>query len=347
MSKRYTQVPITYLNPIFHEWRSAFDGGELVNVFFMPHGDILFRAMQFVDWARDTYGDDMRLINFESELIVNPENLKSTLHEYKDKKVVLVARREFMQPDAVSMAAVLEEWYATYGVGILVLHEGFPSELAHFVSRPVMTQKQLFCKIYPDNVIREYITTTAELFKVDVSSVVIDKLIDHCGGIPWLINDVIRRADCNFSELFEDTTFKWKVEQIAKSIPTTISGIESDLVRMGLKKPNVGWIPVLRDYFLLQSKNDLAINHDLVLYKGRDYTSRFSKGELCILEKLCVGHEVVTREELGESFWGEEYLESYSDWALDAIMSRLRKKIDHVGLPINIVTKRGHGYVFG
>lgn len=51
---------------------------------------------------------------------------------------------------------------------------------------------------------------------------------------------------------------------------------------------------------------------------------------------------VCEREEIAISLWGESWSEKYSDWGIDALMSRLRKKISGNW---QIVTIKGRGYM--
>ena len=341
MSKRYTQVPLSYLQPIFEDWRQTFSQGHLVNVFFMPCGDVLFRAMQFSDWMQEQYGEKVHLINFETELIVNPENLEEILKHHENEKLILLAKHVFMRPDAGSMVGVLERWYAEYGRGALILCEGFPAEIAEYVPKPVMTQRQLIHKVYPEEVALQYLYTTAVVFGVEVNQVQAKEIVAHCGGIPWLINDVLRRI--GDQDLFTNDILLWKVEQIAKVIPH-LPGREKDIVDFGLKNKEGKWIPIFDDYFAHMAKQKLQISSAAVYYDNRDLSASFSPGERRILAHLFTNDSVVKREELGKLFWQDSVESEYSDWALDAIMSRIRKKLDKLGLPLIIKTRRGRGY---
>ncbi len=52
-----------------------------------------------------------------------------------------------------------------------------------------------------------------------------------------------------------------------------------------------------------------------------------------------------SRDTIAEALWGKESYEKYSDWAIDQLMSKLRKKLGKLGLEEKIlVTVRGRGY---
>ena len=51
-----------------------------------------------------------------------------------------------------------------------------------------------------------------------------------------------------------------------------------------------------------------------------------------------------SRDEIGEALWGGESYEKYSDWAIDQVMSKIRKKLKSLGTRTQLVTIRGRGY---
>nr|MBP9818058.1 winged helix-turn-helix transcriptional regulator [Candidatus Shapirobacteria bacterium] len=55
---------------------------------------------------------------------------------------------------------------------------------------------------------------------------------------------------------------------------------------------------------------------------------------------------VVSRNEIGELLWTKDTEDKYSDWAIDQIMSKIRKKIGDVGEQRVIKTVKGQGFVF-
>jgi DNA-binding winged helix-turn-helix (wHTH) protein len=71
--------------------------------------------------------------------------------------------------------------------------------------------------------------------------------------------------------------------------------------------------------------------------------AKLSPDEAKVLRELWKRQEqVVEREELARAIWGESWTEQYSDWGLDAVIYRLRKKILSSW---QIVTIKGRGYM--
>ncbi|MBP9670144.1 helix-turn-helix domain-containing protein [Candidatus Woesebacteria bacterium] len=342
MSKRYTQVPLSYLEPIFEEWCRSFSDNCVTSVFFPPCSDLLQRAMQYVDWMLEKRGEKVVLLNMETDMISSSEDLRTDLDKNKNRKILLLAKKAFMNPEVSALSGVIQEWYARYGGGMLIFHEGFPGELSEYAKKSTLMQRQIIHRLYPKSVVIEFNKAVAKLNNDNIDESFLDNLATYCGGVLWLHKDVLRRVK-EGGDLYTNELFSWKVAQIMKSIPN-INGIEHELIQFGLKDDQGNWLPVFADYMLRKAENTLRITRDYIGYDGRDYSSNFSRGERKILEKLRQGDQVVSREELGKLFWDEDVEKEYSDWALDAIMSRLRKKLRKIGIPIVITTRRGRGY---
>lgn len=54
---------------------------------------------------------------------------------------------------------------------------------------------------------------------------------------------------------------------------------------------------------------------------------------------------LVTRTDLIDEVWKDRKENIYSEWTLDQLMMRVRKKLTENKLPIKIITKRGRGYI--
>jgi len=83
---------------------------------------------------------------------------------------------------------------------------------------------------------------------------------------------------------------------------------------------------------------------DQVMINGVDVSGVFSKNENKVLS-LMIGKSgnIVSREELGGVLWRDG---EYSDWALDRLISRVRKKLSKVGCgPKVLKTILGKGYL--
>lgn len=84
-----------------------------------------------------------------------------------------------------------------------------------------------------------------------------------------------------------------------------------------------------------------------VLYSGKTVEEQFTRQEYSILSLFLKNPDkLLSRDDIGAVLWGESSYEKYSDWAIDQLMSKLRKKLKQIGSNIDIVTLRGRGYKF-
>jgi DNA-binding response OmpR family regulator len=83
------------------------------------------------------------------------------------------------------------------------------------------------------------------------------------------------------------------------------------------------------------------------MYNGNTVEESFTRQEYSILTLFLKNPgKVLTRDDIGAVLWGESSYEKYSDWAIDQLMSKLRKKLKEIGVNVEISTLRGRGYKF-
>lgn len=72
---------------------------------------------------------------------------------------------------------------------------------------------------------------------------------------------------------------------------------------------------------------------------------KFTRQEYEILRFfLAEPDKLRSRDEIGEAMWGKLAYDKYSDWAIDQVMSKIRKKLDLLGAGNSLTTVRGRGY---
>lgn len=90
----------------------------------------------------------------------------------------------------------------------------------------------------------------------------------------------------------------------------------------------------------------LYINDDgAITFKKETIDEIFSNQEYRVLKYLLANTgKLRTREQIGEVMWGEESYEKFSNWAIDQLMSKVRKKISDLGSTTKLTTIRSRGY---
>ncbi|MFC1646778.1 helix-turn-helix domain-containing protein [Patescibacteria group bacterium] len=110
-------------------------------------------------------------------------------------------------------------------------------------------------------------------------------------------------------------------------------------------------VPIVTDYLkkLHQAKHIIKLDASCLVIGNVPIDSMFSKQERAILELMVKKQEeVLTRDEIAYAIWKDAWREKYSDWAIDQIISRIRKKVTKLNLPKSIIKAvKGKGFVYG
>lgn len=85
-----------------------------------------------------------------------------------------------------------------------------------------------------------------------------------------------------------------------------------------------------------------------ILLGNRTIEEEFTRQEYDVLSFLLrEPNKLRTRDEIGNVLWGEDSYDKFSNWAIDQLMSQLRKKLERLGVgKKKLATIRGRGYKF-
>jgi DNA-binding response OmpR family regulator len=82
-----------------------------------------------------------------------------------------------------------------------------------------------------------------------------------------------------------------------------------------------------------------------ILLNRKPIEEYFTRQEYTVLSLMIrKGGRLCSRDDIGEALWGEDSYEKYSNWAIDQLISKLRKKIKKLGIKNGLKTIRGRGY---
>lgn len=146
-----------------------------------------------------------------------------------------------------------------------------------------------------------------------------------------------------------------------KSVPSELSEVLDFLTNLGLVKNGVNGTNILfseifnkvvqkPDSTQVETASfgdDLVLDREtgVVTVNGKTIEEKLTLQEHMILSAfLKLEDKLFSREEIGEILWGKESYEKYSDWAIDQLVSKLRKKLKMIGSKARLVTIRGRGY---
>jgi DNA-binding winged helix-turn-helix (wHTH) protein len=203
-----------------------------------------------------------------------------------------------------------------------------------------------------------------------------NKIIEACGGYLWLISHIQRyirdNPSCSFEETYKDESLMIKLESIfskftafeqelmLKAYDNLITDmdrqtheykylLEIKMLKEKNKKTSLG-IPLLS--LIVEKEKSLRkieLKDDKIFVSGHEIDGFLTKNEKKLLT-LLLSHQkkIVLRDTLARNLWGERWEDKYSDWAIDRLVYRLRKKMKQTGLNEKLLkTVKRKGFIFG
>jgi Transcriptional regulatory protein, C terminal len=201
-----------------------------------------------------------------------------------------------------------------------------------------------------------------ELGIEDLSASDKEYVLEICGGVPFLIKNFLRSSlySNSLKETFNSNEFKDIVEiywyKLAKQEQVVLKTLHyqktlinlpkttDHLVRFGLivdGKINGRWIELIKEI----GNPKFTIEGKRIFWDEVDFTKSFTENEVQILIELVnKDGEILDRDDIAKIIWGEHASSEYSAWAIDQNISRLRKRLEEVGIPKDtIVTIKKKG----
>lgn len=363
--KKYEHVPLKLLEGTFLSWKELLSAGDLGHIFMPPFGDGVYRLHQFRDWLFKKHQVTLKIIDLEMEMIEEVDLINKLIVE-TDSHIALITRNYFFSPDKLAEVNALEMAHLGSQHGLLILHEGFPSLWFENGQKlpTTLLQHRLTLPLYQSEVVLGFIDLMAKEWKMKIDSNIRQQCYEYCGGYLFLVKHVLRQIrqdkDKSFQDCISDESFQWRVKQIWEELPdahqrvliektrlNTDSSKSEELAEFGFYNQKGELFPFLSDWIEVMINKSLILTRQKIIFKGIDITNNFSRRERRVLELLVDNKDkCVTRDQLGEIYWQEEWKEKYSDWAIDKVISRLRQKIEQEMMPLQILTLRGRGYVY-
>ncbi len=226
--------------------------------------------------------------------------------------------------------------------------------------------------LYEKEDVIQFIHYKEDEWKFSVSDTMKESIYAHCGGMLLLVKEALWYLRdnphaplanvWNHMEMQFNLATLWNgfgepekrtLAAIANNLPVTDFSLSQSIhyllvARVIQQKGNtfIISIPLLQQYILrtIPKIYTFTISDHSIVLNGTPIDANFSKSERQVLMKLITENNVVvTRTDLANFVWPDNHGD-YSDWALDSIISRIRKKLGQLGVPPRILSvekKRG------
>lgn len=257
----------------------------------------------------------------------------------------------------------------------LILMNFLETDITHPSYTPVLTlSKELYenlfwYPLYAEDDIRVFIEYLRHKWNMSMPKRQEDQIVELCGGHFWLVKEAAREFlnDGKFSidnqALFFRTeaiyqTFQQSEQRVLDKMMAHRKQYTNEELHSytyfkkmnALSKHNGLNIGLINQYLSMRPRVDqhVEIRDGLVFINNVTVDALFTRKEHRVFKTLLEHKgEIVSRDIIAQSIWQSRTDQQYSDWAIDQIIARLRKKLVELSLsPQLIHVVRGKGYRF-
>jgi hypothetical protein len=198
-----------------------------------------------------------------------------------------------------------------------------------------LIQNTIYLPILSGKLLEEYIKYNQERYETTLTHNQITDITKSTGGILYLTKEIIRNGgsdgelDLKLRSIWSRLTLAYQTE-IKNNILGKRNLKLTDLKDLGILNLNI----FKNKFYLLE--NDPVNTLDSILNQTERRIFDYLQDHKNVL---------VIKEQIGDLLWGVKLEEKYSEWAIDQVMSRFRKKLRSAGIdPNNLQTIKGKGY---
>lgn len=244
-----------------------------------------------------------------------------------------------------------------------------PKNITVFRQYPQLLHSIFYYPLYGKKDTEQFIHYVRAKWNVEVNQKQIDRMIAEYGGKWWFIKDAIRqlRVQKDWNEETDGMNFR-KNMIIQALLPSERSALlkiitgrktfDADeqhsvnhLIKLRVITDDYHLaIPILRKPLLASvgSMHALTYENNMVYLNQVPIGKFFSRKEIRALKTLVSKPGVIiSRENLAQAIWPVDTDENYSDWAIDQIIARVRKRLPEFEIPpASIKSIRGKGYMY-
>lgn len=354
-----------------------FDTGEPAIFFFAPKSDRAWRIDQLLqEYKNNIQLIKIRLIPEETEDLEDILFLikKQTSQAIKKACGIFIVNAELLiEEKKFGLIDEIENWQRknpNYRFILCSEIDITQSEIAKRIDVTGIFSNINYYPIYGVNDTHEFVNYLEQKWKLKINIINKQAICEACGGHTWLLKEAIRcireQPMIKVDAIFKLESMQMKLEQIFHALTETEQRVLRYLVdgklitdknekhslhyleKIGIVIDNTITIPLLHQ-FIQQDlpKIQIEIFEHRIRLNQVNVDSNFSKKEKKALKMLLdKKNYVVARDDLAKAIWTHESEDDYSDWAIDRIIARLRKKLQVLGLPKDTVqTLRNRGYM--
>lgn len=274
------------------------------------------------------------------------------------------------------MALVHEQIVHSSRVGAIVFFETniFKPEIQEVLrANRRLLHQVLYFPVYSSEESLHVVKQICQEWNLKLSEPWLKALVQRFGGMLWILREALRIVRDNGTESMNEIVTKsglqFRFQTILNLLSETDKTAIVDLTSRNIQSvkendrqylESIGFVSEERGAYILKipwmlealqqrlTSHALAVdNTNQVFYNGRNLSTVLSASETKVLRLfLSLKGRVVSRDTVAQTIWGKASMTKYSDWAIDQLISRLRKSLVTLGLPKDIITtKKGQGFL--
>jgi len=327
----------------------------------------IYRVNQFINQHNRLKKINIKVIDLNNHLLEDPEDINLPDQNQKEKIVYLIIGSDCLLEEKQSFLTFFNNLTKeSTNLSLIFFFKRnltYPWILKEISSYHYLFQNIFFYPAYKENDQKQFLLYLENKFKIHIPKEIKNTISKECGGEFWLIKETVRylakTKDVKGIFDHDEMSFRLQVlyneledkekEAIKKIVKEEQFLTDEDVtVADYFKKMNFSF-PILNKFIAKQivKENSIALNKDKrIVINSVVVDSFFSKKERAALRYFLSQKQVViSRERIAAVVWSEN--DSYSDWALDQFIRRLRKKYKKIGLKEDLIkTVKNKGFFF-
>ena len=191
------------------------------------------------------------------------------------------------------------------------------------------------------------------------------KAYEYCAGIAAFMIVIIKSMakGISFREAFESKEMQKITQTFWEHFSQRERYVMKTIAVTGKLPPYTKEIKYLKEHRMLDEDNQIKgewiekiiskkqkiiieLKGENIIWDNIYLNEKFTEKELKVLFLLLKKNgKIVDRDEVADQIWGEDSVNKYSDWAIDQLFSRLRKKLEVLAIGGEVIkTVKGRGF---
>ncbi|GEM_PF-3368600 len=365
----------------FRRLHQLMEDREFLRKFFGTGGKYLFQLTDFnvslVEDQFDIQEHIARQLN-ESNLAKTSRTFHQWMGFFSNEKIhlvlVLADAEKYLTLENKHILPLLFEISMDFAPTITLINF-FETDLTHPYYTPFLTlSKELYenlfwYPLYGEHDVRVFVQYLETKWNMTIPKKQEDNIVESCGGHFWLIKETVREFLNDGKWSIDNEALFFRIDTIYQSLQHSEQKVLEKIVshtkqytkeelhsysyfnKMNVfSKKNGLNIGLIKQYLSTRPHVDQQVDvHDgRIFINNVTVDSIFTRKEHRVFKTLLEHKgEVVSRDVIAQSIWPSRTDQHYSDWAIDQLIARLRRRLMELSLSSRVIhVVRGKGYRF-